>query len=233
MPATVSLLNARVDGYDPASEISFHKAPDMDHTHRTPDADTPAASRAALETSLELVRRARDGDELALERLCARYLPRLRRWAHGRTPERRRSLLDTDDLVQNTLMRTVNRIHDFEGAHEGAFQVYVRQVLLNQVRDQLRRQMRTPDQDTALELDEAEHPGMSPLEEAIGQDTVDRYEAAMARLRSEEREAIVARVEMGYSYAEVAEALGKPSADAARMAVGRALRSLAKEMGDE
>ena len=61
-------------------------------------------------------------------------------------------------------------------------------------------------------------------------EAVERYEAALARLRAEEREAIVARIEMGGSYQEVAQALGKPSADAARMAVSRALLRLAEEM---
>jgi RNA polymerase sigma-70 factor (ECF subfamily) len=43
-------------------------------------------------------------------------------------------------------------------------------------------------------------------------------------------DASIPRVEFGLSYAEVAETLGKPSADAARMAVVRALVKLAKEM---
>jgi RNA polymerase sigma-70 factor (ECF subfamily) len=77
-----------------------------------------------------------------------------------------------------------------------------------------------------LELDCA----ASPLEEAIGREAVDRYERALTRLRSEEREAIIARVEMGYSYEELAEALGKPSSDAARKAAERALVRLAEEM---
>jgi RNA polymerase sigma-70 factor (ECF subfamily) len=81
------------------------------------------------------------------------------------------------------------------------------------------------------ELDENESDrSASPLEEAIGREAVDRYEAALARLRPEEREAIVARVEMDCSYQEVAQALDKPSADAARMAVSRALLRLAEEM---
>ena len=54
--------------------------------------------------------------------------------------------------------------------------------------------------------------------------------AALTRLRTEEREAIVARVEMGLSYQEIAEALGKPTPEAARMAVSRALMRLAREM---
>ena len=60
-----------------------------------------------------------------------------------------------------------------------------------------------------------------------------RYEKALARLSPEDQEAVVARVEMAGTYQELAEVLGKPSADAARMAVGRALVRLAKEMGHE
>ena len=54
--------------------------------------------------------------------------------------------------------------------------------------------------------------------------------AALERLRPEEREAIVARVEMGYSYDELAQVLGKPTPDAARKAAQRALVRLADEM---
>ena len=70
----------------------------------------------------------------------------------------------------------------------------------------------------------------SPLEAAIGREEVARYEAALARLRPEDREAIVARIEMGYDYVELAEALGKPSPDAARKAVQRAVVRLAEEL---
>ena len=52
----------------------------------------------------------------------------------------------------------------------------------------------------------------------------------MERLDAETREAVIARIEMGCSYAEVAELMGKPSADAARMTVSRALVRLADEM---
>jgi RNA polymerase sigma-70 factor (ECF subfamily) len=55
----------------------------------------------------------------------------------------------------------------------------------------------------------------------------------MERLRPEEREAIIARIELGLSHAEVAEALGKTSAAAAHMAVSRALMRLAEEMAHD
>jgi DNA-directed RNA polymerase specialized sigma24 family protein len=71
---------------------------------------------------------------------------------------------------------------------------------------------------------------MSPLEAAIGQEVVERYEAALASLTTAERDAIVARLELGLTHEEIAQALGKPSADAARMAVARAMVQLARVM---
>jgi RNA polymerase sigma-70 factor (ECF subfamily) len=52
----------------------------------------------------------------------------------------------------------------------------------------------------------------------------------MTALESEEREAIIGRIELGLSYAELATAMGRPSADAARMAVARAMLKLAKQL---
>jgi RNA polymerase sigma-70 factor (ECF subfamily) len=183
------------------------------------------------ESTLHLLERVRAGDRVALDRLCARYLPRLRRWATGRLPRGARDLIDTDDLVQDTLVRTIHNVDEFEHRREGAFQAYVRQALLNRIRDEARRAQRRPQQ--AEPANDPAYPGPSPLEEMIGVEAVERYEAALKRLRDQEREAIVARIEMGLSYDEVAAALKRPSADAARMLVGRALLRLAKEMRRE
>jgi RNA polymerase sigma-70 factor, ECF subfamily len=189
----------------------------------------PAASpQPGLDTTFDLVERAKAGDADALNRLFTRFLPPLRRWASGRLPRWTRDLMDTDDLVQETVLRSVKRIEAFESRHEGALQAYLRQAVVNRIRDEVRRTKRSP---LAAELDENQSDGQaSPLDEAIGREAVDRYEAALARLRPEEREAVVARIEMDGSYQDVAQALGKPSADAARMAVSRALLRLAEEM---
>ena len=135
--------------------------------------------------------------------------------------------MDTDDLVQETVIRAVKRISSLI-AHDGALQAYLRQAVVNRIRDEIRRAGRSP---ATMELDENQKDsGASPLEQAIGHEALERYDAALARLRPEEREAIVARIEMECSYQEVAQALGKPSADAARMTVSRALLKLAEEM---
>jgi RNA polymerase sigma factor (sigma-70 family) len=135
---------------------------------------------------------------------------------------------DTDDLVQDTLIRSVNNLDHFEARGEGALQAYLRGAVMNRIRDEIRRHQRTPAQnpiDTALPAK-----GPSPLETAIGAEALAKYDRALERLDPETREAVIARIEMGCSYQEIAELMDKPSADAARMTVSRALVKLAEEM---
>jgi len=179
-------------------------------------------------TDDSLLRRAQAGDREAQNALFARYAPALRRWASGRLPHWARDVADTPDLVQDTLLQTFRKLNGFEPRGEGALQEYLRQAVMNRIRDEVRRANRQPRRET---MDSgAPDPGLSPLERAIGTEAVERYEAALARLRDDERELVIGRVELGMTYQELADACGKPSVDAARMAVGRALVRLAKEM---
>jgi RNA polymerase sigma-70 factor (ECF subfamily) len=189
----------------------------------TDERKTPA------ESSVHLLARARDGDRVALDELMARHLPRLRRWASGRLPRWARDLADTQDLVQETLVQVFKRIDKFEVRGDGALQAYLRQGILNRIRNEYRRAARRPSPE-ALDS-QAQDGAPSPLEHAIGRQAVERYEGALARLRAEDREAIVARIEMGCTHEELATLLGKPSANAARMALERALVRLFAEMG--
>jgi RNA polymerase sigma-70 factor (ECF subfamily) len=190
-----------------------------------------AASRAADtgdSTTLHLIDRVKQGDEQALADLLARFLPRLRRWASGRLPGSVRDLADTSDLVQDVLLQSFHRIQGLELDREGGLQAYLRQAILNRIRDEFRKARRRPE---AVELESARAgDGPSPLEAAIGRQALDRYEAALAGLRPLDREAIIARIELGFTYDEVAQLLGKPSANAARMAVERALVRLVERL---
>ncbi len=182
----------------------------------------------SAESSLDLLERARAGDRVALEALVARYLPRLRRWAGGRLPHWARDLADTQDLVQDTVIQAFKHIGRFEPNGDGALQAYLRQAVMNRIRTEIRRMRRRPSA-TALDSQIVD-PAPSPLEAAIGGEAIDRYERALARLRPEDRDAIIARVEMGFTHNELMCVLGKPTANAARMAVERALFRLAQEM---
>lgn len=184
---------------------------------------------ASGESTHDLLERARGGDREALERLCGRYLGRLKRWAHGNLPPWARAGIDTDDLVQDTLMRSLGRLDRIDVRGDGAFAAYLRQALVNRIRDELRRAARRP-RAAAGALDERADPEASPLEQIVGREALARYEAALARLPEAKRAAVMARIELDLPWEEVAATLELPSADAARMTVGRALVSLAREM---
>jgi RNA polymerase sigma-70 factor (ECF subfamily) len=121
-------------------------------------------------------------------------------------------------------------LDDFQPRHEGALQAYLRQAVHNRICDLIRRARRRPAPAT-LEGDMTD-PGSSPLEQAIGAQALARYDAALAALEPDEQQAIIGRLELGYDYGELAAALGKPSRDAARQAVRRAVLRLAERMRD-
>jgi RNA polymerase sigma-70 factor, ECF subfamily len=204
--------------------------------YRFPLMDDPltrfGASKAAdATTSLELVIRANAGEEAAVAALYERYKPRLQRWAHNRLPPVARGALQTEDLVQDTLTHVLGHLTAFSPRHEGAFQGYVRTALWNRIRDIARRQKRRGPSD-ALDSQIVAKVA-SPLDIAIGQETLERYDRALEQLKPDDRDLIIARIEMGLSFEEMRVMFEKPSVPAVHMAVSRALIRLAEEMAHE
>jgi RNA polymerase sigma-70 factor, ECF subfamily len=180
------------------------------------------------EPTIELVVRAREGDRMAVEALLQRSIPSLRRFAHGRLPAAARGSLDTGDLVQETVLHVLRRLDTFEPRHVGAMQAYLRQSVINRIRDEVRRIGRHP---TPAELPEdlaSEMP--SPLEEAVRAEAYDRYRAVLVQLSPRDREMVVARIEAQWNLAEIAQRFNMRTVDGARMAVTRALRRLMDRM---
>lgn len=199
----------------------------MSHVSALPvDASSPGAR--VLETTADLLIRIRQGDLEARDRLVRRYFDRIRRLAHGRLPTRARGMVDTDDLVQSSFVGALKHVERFELHREGAFLAYLRKVLLNQIRCEIRRAARRPDCGPGLDRIEAGDP--SPLERAIGVEVLERWERALSILTEEQRGAVILRVELGFPYRMIAEALDLPSANAARMTIQRALVRMAAVM---
>jgi RNA polymerase sigma-70 factor (ECF subfamily) len=194
-----------------------------------PTAPRPNPAADALLVTTELLRRAKQGDAHALDVLTARYLPRLERWASGRLPAYARSLVDTTDVVQDTLLKAIQALDGIEVRGPGGFQAYVRQAVLNRIRDQIRWARRRPGPDGLPE--DLQDRAPSPLEQAIGRDLVERYERALATLSEDERQLLHLRIELDFSFPEIATLTGRSSPDAVRMAVRRSLARLAAEMG--
>ena len=187
-----------------------------------------SAEPLSADATVDLLDRIKAGDRLALEALLARCLPTLRRWAHGRLPAYARSMLDTNDLVQDAVIKAMRRLEVFESRHQGALLAYLRTSVMNQIFDLVDQHARRGDR---AELPEQlADDTTSPLDRAIGSENLRRYEAALGRLDAADREAIVARLEMQHTYDELAVILHKPTAAAARMAVTRAMKRLANEI---
>jgi RNA polymerase sigma-70 factor (ECF subfamily) len=132
--------------------------------------------------------------------------------------------------VQDTVLQTLRNLGSFEPQREGALLGYLRRSLLNRIRDRFRYAARHP---TTKLSETSPDGGVSPLEFAIEEEDRRRYEAALSRLTPGDREAIVGRIELGYSYEQLALILKKPTPGAARVAIRRALLRLSDEMRDD
>jgi len=176
----------------------------------------------------ELLREIRQGDHDAEQRLYQRCLPTLRRWAHGRMPHAVRDISDTDDLVQVTLLRALRHLGEFESSGSGSFLAYLRHILLNEVRAELRKHRRRDDSvdvDTCASGDTDD----SVVENLVGHERMRAYERALGALDRRQQELVVMRLEFGMGYAEISLETGT-SPDAVRMSLTRALKLMTRHI---
>ncbi len=175
-----------------------------------------------------LINRIRCGDNNARDELLRSVTPILTRWAHRRLPSSMRGVSETQDFIQETLVRGLARIDQFESRRPGAFLAYLRQIFINCINMEFRRREHRNDK---LPL-EAEHLQISRFSNEPDLDSLIEYDAALDQLKPMEKHAVVLRLEFGLSFAEVASEIGKTSANAARMYVSRALVKLAEHMNE-
>lgn len=188
---------------------------------------TRETTEPPLTSTAALLQRLHDGDEHARTALLERCVPRLRRWARGRLPIAVRGPADTDDLIQTTVVRTLDRLDRLEPGETGSLLAYMRQVLLNAIRDEMRRYGRRP-QHMVLgdRTGEVRDVPVEPGDPTV----VAAYERALDDLSPALRDAVILRVEFGMTFPEIAAELELASANAARMRVSRALAELAERM---
>jgi RNA polymerase sigma factor (sigma-70 family) len=179
-----------------------------------------------LDSTAELLRRLRRGDDAAREALFARCLPLLRRWAHGRLPRETRDVADTDDLVQVSLIRALAHVHEFEAQGAGSFLAYLRQILLNEVRGEMRKR-RVRGEQVELEAWPLADDGDSVVAHLVGHERLRSYEAALATLGREQQELVLMRIEFGLDYADIARESGS-TPNAVRMRLARALEAMGR-----
>src|SRR5262245_43900570 len=118
----------------------------MTSSQDSQDGPVPGTPQEAadLTSTIDLLERFKRGDTDAVSLLVERSLPPLRRWARGRLPNWARSLSDTQDLVQDAVIRSLPRLKHFEAHHPGALQAYLRQAIANHIRDEIRKVQSKP-----------------------------------------------------------------------------------------
>ena len=129
-------------------------------------------------TTIELLERFKKGDQEAVSILVERSIPPLKRWARGRLPLWARSLAETQDLVQNAVLRALPHLKSFEGLTTR------RAPGLSATGGQQPHPGR--DSESGGSCSRRARLGQStgrrtiaPLERAIGQESLERYEAAL------------------------------------------------------
>jgi len=179
-------------------------------------------------STVDVLDRAQRGDRSAALMLLERALPAVTRWAHGRVPASVRNDADTQDVVQDVVLRALHRMAAFQHRTVGGLQAYLRAGVVNRIRDLLRASGRRGGVEP---LDDGlRGTALSPLEAVIMREHVDRFLAALQQLKAADRQLVVWRVEFGYDVEEIAARSGKSKA-AAGMAVSRAMARLATALG--
>lgn len=192
-------------------------------------ANVDSDSGAECDSTLDVLERARLGDGEAARVLIERTVGPLRRWARGRLPNYARAGANTEDVVQDAVVRALARVEHFEHRSVDGMQQYLRESVRNRIRDEVRRVSR---RGVGEELPDALRDGAySPLEELILKERSERYLEALRSLKPADRQAIILRLEHRHSFDDIARKLGKASPDAARMAVSRAIKRLAAAIG--
>jgi RNA polymerase sigma factor (sigma-70 family) len=178
--------------------------------------------------TIELIAQIRSGDHGAWDRLVERELPQLERFARGKIPAWARSANDTQDVVQNVLVRVLPRLSSWETETPGALRAFLRKAVANHVVDEIRSARRRISSPQPLEALPARTP--SPLAQAINEEALTQLREALAQISESDRRLLAARFGAGYRYAQVAERLGRPNANAARVGVERAVQRVARAM---
>jgi RNA polymerase sigma-70 factor (ECF subfamily) len=175
------------------------------------------------------VKRAQAGSTEALDRMYERCSGRLLAFIRLRMGRELRGRLESRDILQATLLKSLEHLPDFEGAHSGSLMAWLAKIAEHEIRDRVDYQKRGR-RDLAREVRLETDPSLpavarSALTQAILTEEAERLEAALDELTPAHREIVLLRKFQELSFAEIGRRLGK-SEDACRMLLARAMTAL-------
>ncbi len=174
-------------------------------------------------TTAFLLNKYQQGDQASCDKLFELYHPALLRWAHGRIPVQAKGFMDTQDMVQDTMVLAFRHIETIKAQRPGAFFTYLRTVFINQIKQELRK-------NKPFQLSITQFTDSDKMAYEKDLSTIIDYDAALDKLSEKEKEAVILRLEFGFNYEEIANLTQKSNANAIRMFITRALIKLATHM---
>lgn len=196
---------------------------------------------------LQLVERAAQGDQAAVERLLELHLPSVRAFVRAHMGKQLRAKESSSDIVQSVCRELLTHQDRFRHPSEGAFAAWLfttaRRKISNRVRD-LEREKRdvgreVPTGGTDTEGDDFAAIGAaytrftSPTAASMRREEIERLEDALEKMTPEHREVLTLAHLAGLSRREIAEQIGS-NEEAVRAMLHRAMAklSLLLENGD-
>jgi len=182
------------------------------------------------EESTVLLREARQGSREALGELYSRYGARLLAFIRMRMGRDLRARVESRDILQAALLKSFQRLSQFEGGDGATLMGWLIRIAENEVRDQVdfhhrrRRDVKAAVPIDAGDVEIAAHV-RSALSAAVVSEEAERLGAALEALDADHREVIVLRKLEELSFKEVSARMGR-SEDACRMLLARAMAAL-------
>jgi RNA polymerase sigma-70 factor (ECF subfamily) len=180
--------------------------------------------------SSALLRAARAGSAEALDRLYAQVAGRLLGFIRVRMGPSLRARLESRDILQSTLLKSFERIDQFEGDTGGSLMAWLARIAENEIRDRAdhaHRARRDVGREVPIEPAAARVAAhvRSALSQAVLTEDAERIERALESLEPPHREVIILRKYEELGFREIAARMGR-SEDACRMLLARAMAAL-------
>jgi RNA polymerase sigma-70 factor (ECF subfamily) len=197
-----------------------------------------------FEATIQLVQAAKGGDRASLEKLFARYLPRVRQIVALRLGQRLSQFIEHEDVAQEVLLKVFQGLERFEERSESSFRHWLSRCVECEIVDQSRRAAarkrgggqvrRFADcgQESFLSSILADS-GPSPSAALRAAEVELQLEQAILKLPKHHREVVILRYLCEMPYDELAKQLGLAQEATARKACSRAVERLRELMEEE
>lgn len=157
-----------------------------------------------MPTEAELIKLAREGNNLAFRQLVQRHEQQLRATVVGMLG----NVPEADDVAQEVFVRFYKKLHDFRG--ESQLSTYLSRIAINLSLNELKRRQRINKRLTFFQKNEKAYQVEDTSANPNRHDTKELVHQALQLLEPDFRTIVVLRMIDGYSVKEAAEILNLP-----------------------